>query len=217
MGEAVRASSKDIFVSWLPLYHDMGLIGAWLGSLYYAMPLVLMSPLAFLEPPQRWLWAIHEHRGDAVGGTQLCLRTLPQQGQGRGYRRTGPGLLALGLQRRRAGKRRHTGTLQPKVFSLGISKPEHDTGIRTGRGSGGTRLPSPSTGGLWWNASNVRSCWTSAKPFLPTRTTLIRWSWSPAGVRCPDIRSGLWMNGAENFRAERERSSSRAFRHQRLL
>ncbi|OOZ57377.1 AMP-binding protein [Solemya velum gill symbiont] len=54
---------EDCFVSWLPLYHDMGLIGAWLGSLYFAIPLALMSPLSFLSRPQRWLEAIHHHRG----------------------------------------------------------------------------------------------------------------------------------------------------------
>jgi 1-acyl-sn-glycerol-3-phosphate acyltransferase len=63
MGEVVEASSSDVFVSWLPLYHDMGLIGAWLGSLYFASPLVLMSPITFLTRPERWLWAIHKHRG----------------------------------------------------------------------------------------------------------------------------------------------------------
>ncbi|MCU7818448.1 MAG: AMP-binding protein [gamma proteobacterium symbiont of Lucinoma myriamae] len=63
MGQVVQASSNDVFVSWLPLYHDMGLIGAWLGSLYYASPLVLMSPLTFLTHPSRWLWAIHKHKG----------------------------------------------------------------------------------------------------------------------------------------------------------
>ncbi|OOY44022.1 acyl-phosphate glycerol 3-phosphate acyltransferase [Solemya velum gill symbiont] len=63
MGEAVEVKPEDCFVSWLPLYHDMGLIGAWLGSLYFAIPLALMSPLSFLSRPQRWLEAIHHHRG----------------------------------------------------------------------------------------------------------------------------------------------------------
>jgi len=63
MGRAVGAGPRDVFVSWLPLYHDMGLIGAWMGSLYFGMHLVLMSPLAFLAGPTRWLRAIAEHRG----------------------------------------------------------------------------------------------------------------------------------------------------------
>ncbi len=63
MGQSINASAGDVFVSWLPLYHDMGLIGAWLGSLYYGCRLVVMSPLAFLARPERWLWAIHKHRG----------------------------------------------------------------------------------------------------------------------------------------------------------
>ena len=63
MGRAISASSGDVFVSWLPLYHDMGLIGAWLGSLYFGCRLILMPPTAFLARPVRWLQAIHEHRG----------------------------------------------------------------------------------------------------------------------------------------------------------
>lgn len=62
-GEAIEAGSQDVFVSWLPLYHDMGLIGAWLGSLYFAARLHIMSPLAFLARPERWLWALHDHGG----------------------------------------------------------------------------------------------------------------------------------------------------------
>lgn len=80
MGERVRANANDVFVSWLPLYHDMGLIGAWLGSLYYAALLVIMSPLAFLARPQRWLQAIHRHRGTLSAapnfGYELCLSRL---------------------------------------------------------------------------------------------------------------------------------------------
>lgn len=80
MGQATRADSTDVFVSWLPLYHDMGLIGAWLGSLYYAIPFVVMSPLAFLARPERWLWAIHRHRGTLSAAPnfayELCLRKI---------------------------------------------------------------------------------------------------------------------------------------------
>jgi 1-acyl-sn-glycerol-3-phosphate acyltransferase len=63
MGASIDASNQDVFVSWLPLYHDMGLIGAWLGSLYFGCLLVLMSPTAFLARPSRWLRAIHDYRG----------------------------------------------------------------------------------------------------------------------------------------------------------
>ena len=62
MGRAAGAGPRDVFVSWLPLYHDMGLIGAWMGSLYFGVHLVLMSPLAFLARPVRWLRAISAHR-----------------------------------------------------------------------------------------------------------------------------------------------------------
>jgi 1-acyl-sn-glycerol-3-phosphate acyltransferase len=62
MGRAVGAGPRDVFVSWLPLYHDMGLIGAWMGSLYYGMQLVLMSPLAFLARPSRWLRTVSTYR-----------------------------------------------------------------------------------------------------------------------------------------------------------
>ena len=61
--QGLAIGSNDVGVSWLPLYHDMGLIGAWLGTLYCGIPLALMSPLAFLARPARWLWALHGHRG----------------------------------------------------------------------------------------------------------------------------------------------------------
>lgn len=80
MARTVRASSSDVFVSWLPLYHDMGLIGACLGSLCVGYPLVVMSPLAFLARPGRWLRAIHRYRGTLSAAPnfayELCCRKI---------------------------------------------------------------------------------------------------------------------------------------------
>ncbi|MCW5751278.1 MAG: AMP-binding protein [Alphaproteobacteria bacterium] len=82
MGSALRADSADVFVSWLPLYHDMGLIGAWLGSLYHGALAVIMSPLHFLSRPERWLRAIHRHRGTLSAAPnfayELCLAKIPE-------------------------------------------------------------------------------------------------------------------------------------------
>ncbi|WP_187696302.1 AMP-binding protein [Xanthovirga aplysinae] len=63
IGKATNVNPTDICISWLPLYHDMGLIGAWLGCLYHAVPTVFLSPLAFLARPASWLWAIHHFHG----------------------------------------------------------------------------------------------------------------------------------------------------------
>jgi len=80
MGHAVNATANDVFVSWLPLYHDMGLIGAWLGSLYYAALFVVMSPIHFIMRPERWLWAIHRYRGTLSAspnfGYEYCIKRL---------------------------------------------------------------------------------------------------------------------------------------------
>ncbi|TNF99901.1 MAG: acyl-phosphate glycerol 3-phosphate acyltransferase [Gammaproteobacteria bacterium] len=80
MGDTIRVDSSDVFVSWLPLYHDMGLISAWLGSLYYAALFVVMSPLEFLARPYTWLWAIHRYGGTLSAapnfGYELCLHRI---------------------------------------------------------------------------------------------------------------------------------------------
>jgi len=65
IGEALELREDDVGVSWLPLYHDMGLIGAWLMPLYFGLPVVVLSPLAFLSRPARWLRAFHRYRGTA--------------------------------------------------------------------------------------------------------------------------------------------------------
>ncbi|HQH27061.1 MAG TPA: AMP-binding protein, partial [Oligoflexia bacterium] len=83
MGQACGVRQGDVFASWLPLYHDMGLIGAWFGSLYYGIPLVLMSPLSFIAHPERWLRAIDRFRATISGGPnfayQLCASRLDSE------------------------------------------------------------------------------------------------------------------------------------------
>jgi len=80
IGQAIAVRPDDVFVSWLPLYHDMGLIAAWLASMYYATPLVVMSPLGFLARPERWLWAIQRYRGSLAAAPnfayELCVKRI---------------------------------------------------------------------------------------------------------------------------------------------
>lgn len=80
MWRASHISAQDTFVSWLPLYHDMGLIGACLGALTVGFHAVLMSPLAFLARPVRWLEVIDRHRGTVSAAPnfayELCLAKI---------------------------------------------------------------------------------------------------------------------------------------------
>jgi 1-acyl-sn-glycerol-3-phosphate acyltransferase len=73
----------DSGVSWLPLYHDMGLIGAWLNCLHNGLPLTLLPPTAFLARPERWLWAIHERRATLSAAPnfayELCARRIGEE------------------------------------------------------------------------------------------------------------------------------------------
>jgi acyl-CoA synthetase (AMP-forming)/AMP-acid ligase II len=71
-------------VSWLPPYHDMGLIGGVVQPLYVGAPLYLMSPVAFLQKPFRWLQAISHFKATTSGGPNfaydLCVRKItPEQ------------------------------------------------------------------------------------------------------------------------------------------
>ena len=59
----VRPTPDDVLVSWLPLYHDMGLVGCLLGATSYPGPLVLIPPEHFLVRPALWLRAMARHRG----------------------------------------------------------------------------------------------------------------------------------------------------------
>ena len=82
--QAFGHTEQSIVVGWLPLYHDMGLIGNVLQPLYLGRPCILMSPVAFLQPPFRWLMAISRYRATTRGGPNvaydLCVRKItPEQ------------------------------------------------------------------------------------------------------------------------------------------
>jgi acyl-CoA synthetase (AMP-forming)/AMP-acid ligase II len=61
--DALRLSDQDVIVSWLPLYHDMGLIAGFILPLVQGVPLVLMSPFDWVQHPALLLRAIHQHKG----------------------------------------------------------------------------------------------------------------------------------------------------------
>ena len=72
------------FVSWLPLFHDMGLISKMLQALYVGSPCILLSPSVFLQSPFRWLEAISLHQAHSSGAPNfaydLCVEKItPEQ------------------------------------------------------------------------------------------------------------------------------------------
>ena len=80
LAQAVQLGPADVGVTWLPLYHDMGLIGAWLTLYLYGVPVVVMSPLGFLTRPERWLHAFSKHKGTIAAAPnfayELCVRKI---------------------------------------------------------------------------------------------------------------------------------------------
>jgi len=73
-------TTRDVMVSWLPLYHDMGLIGGWLMNFYFGNPTVLMSPINFLSRPESWLQALSHYKGTVSCAPNfafdLCVRRI---------------------------------------------------------------------------------------------------------------------------------------------
>jgi acyl transferase domain-containing protein/acyl-CoA synthetase (AMP-forming)/AMP-acid ligase II/acyl carrier protein len=73
-------SDETVFVSWLPQFHDMGLIGCILQPVYLGIPGILMSPADFVQKPVRWLRAISKYRATTTGGSNsgydACVRKV---------------------------------------------------------------------------------------------------------------------------------------------
>jgi len=82
--EGFQINTGVSVISWLPSYHDMGLIGSILGSIYTDSMLTLIAPLDFLQRPIRWLKAIAKHKGVISGGPNfaydMCVEKIkPEQ------------------------------------------------------------------------------------------------------------------------------------------
>ncbi|MCF5656147.1 AMP-binding protein, partial [Pseudomonas poae] len=78
-GFGIDLNPHDVIVSWLPLYHDMGLIGGLLQPIFSGVPCVLMSPAYFLGRPLRWLEAISEYGGTISGGPDFAYRLCSER------------------------------------------------------------------------------------------------------------------------------------------
>jgi acyl-CoA synthetase (AMP-forming)/AMP-acid ligase II len=80
MQHAFRTTCNSTIVSWLPIFHDMGLIGQMLHGFYTGATCVFMSPMSFLQQPLRWLKAISTYRADLSGGPNfsysLCEKKI---------------------------------------------------------------------------------------------------------------------------------------------
>ena len=82
--QAFGHTQQTIVVGWLPLFHDMGLIGNTFQPLYLGIPSIFMSPIAFLQKPFRWLQAISHYKATTTGspnfGCDLCVHKItPEQ------------------------------------------------------------------------------------------------------------------------------------------
>lgn len=76
---AFRQTEQSVIVSWLPVYHDMGLIGSVLQPLYVGAHCILMSPVSFLQKPLRWLQAISRYRATTSGGPNFAYDMCVQK------------------------------------------------------------------------------------------------------------------------------------------
>ncbi|MFF2993363.1 fatty acyl-AMP ligase [Streptomyces sp. NPDC057950] len=76
--EVIEEYGHELFVSWLPVYHDMGLIGPVLNAVYLGVTATFFSPLHFLHRPERWPKAVSHYRAHTSGGPnfayELCLK-----------------------------------------------------------------------------------------------------------------------------------------------
>lgn len=80
INQAFKDTPESIGASWLPPYHDMGLIGGILQPVYVGIPVIILPPVTFLQRPLRWLQAVSDYQVTTSGGPnfayELCLSQI---------------------------------------------------------------------------------------------------------------------------------------------
>ena len=80
---AFNLSEQTVGISWLPLFHDMGLIASLLSSIFVGYPVYIMPPSAFIRKPYRWLQLISKYQGTYTCAPNfaydLCIRKTPEE------------------------------------------------------------------------------------------------------------------------------------------
>ena len=83
IADLFEESNQATGVSWLPMYHDMGLVGGVLSPMYMGLSMVLMSPMSFMQRPVRWLKTITKFQAATSGGPnfayQLCVDKVTEE------------------------------------------------------------------------------------------------------------------------------------------
>ena len=203
IGQIFRVTPDDVVVSWLPLYHDMGLIGNWLGSLYHACPVVVMSPLSFLARPERWLWAIHRYRATLSAGPnfayELCVRKIEESL----LEGLDLSLMAHGGQRRRGNQPENADGVLRAFRALWLPTRGHDPDVRPGGERGGVDLGAAGPGPARSTASCASPLPCRAAPFRPATASSRPPNSSVAVCRFPATRCGSSANPGGNSASAR--------------
>jgi amino acid adenylation domain-containing protein len=97
IAEGFGTRSDDVSLSWLPLYHDMGLIGTTLHPLYCGFPAYILAPVAFIKDPLVWLENSDRFGATIIGGPDFAFAACAKAGAENPERAAGLGLSRVRL------------------------------------------------------------------------------------------------------------------------